>query len=61
MMGFSIQGNMQLVREVLAELEDSTEDTLINLDQSKAFDRVDHRFLETAGFQPEFCRWIRIM
>ena len=35
------------------------------VDQSKAFDRVDHRFLasvlETAGFQPEFRRWISMM
>ena len=38
---------------------------LINLDQSKAFDRVDHRFLvtvlETPGFKPEFCKLIRML
>ena len=42
-------------------LKDDTEAALINLDQSKAFDRVDYRFLttvlETAGFQPEFRKW----
>ena len=36
-----------------------------NLDQSKAFDRVDHQFLasvlETAGFKSEFCRLISMM
>ena len=38
---------------------------LINSDQPKAFGRVDHRFLgtvlETAEFEPEFRKWIRIM
>lgn len=36
--------------------------TLINLDHSKAFDRVDHGFLrsvlEGAGFNPGFHKWI---
>ena len=54
--GRSIQDNLHLIREVLEEIEDDTEDALICLDQSKAFDRVDHRFLatvlETAGFEP---------
>ena len=54
--GRSIQDNLDLIHEVLEEIEDGTEAALISLDQSKAFDRVDHRFLasvlETAGFQP---------
>ena len=53
--GRSIQDNLHLIRKVL---EDDTEAALISSDQSKAFDRVDHRFLatvlETAGFKPEF-------
>ena len=53
----SIQDNLHLVREVLEGLEDNTEATLIN--QVKAFNRVDHRFLatilETAWFEPKFC------
>ena len=60
--GRSIQHNLHLVRDVLEEIEDCTDVALINLDQSKPFDRVDHLFLasvlETAGFQPEFRRWI---
>ena len=57
-----IQDNLHLMRRILEGIEDDTEAARINLDQSKAFDRVDHRFLaavlETAGFEPEFCKWI---
>ena len=46
-------------------IKDGTEAALINLNQSKAFDRFDHRFLasvlETAGCKSEFCRWISMM
>ena len=63
--GWSIQDNLHLIREVLEEIEDGTEAAVINLDQSKAFDRIDHRFLasvlETTGFKPEFRRWISMM
>ena len=59
--GRSIQDNLHLIREVLEGIEDDTEAALISLDQSRAFDRVDHRFLETAGFKPEFRRWISMM
>ena len=63
--GRSIQDNLHLIREVLEGIEDGTEAALISLDQSKAFDRVDHRFLatvlETAGFKLEFRRWISMM
>ena len=59
--GRSIQDNLHLIREVLEGIEDGTEAALISLDQSKAFDRVDHRFWETAGFKPEFRRWISMM
>ena len=40
--GRPIQDNLYFVREVLEGIEDSTEAALINLDLSKAFDRVDH-------------------
>ena len=61
----SSQDNLHLIREILEEIEESTEAALINLDESKAFDRVDHRFLatvlETAGFKLEFRKWISMM
>ena len=62
--GRSIRDNLHLVRQILEGIKDDTKAALINLDQSKAFDRVDHRFLavlETAGFQPEFRKWISIL
>ena len=63
--GRSIQEDLHLIREVLGGIEDGTEAALISLDQSKAFNSVDHLFLatvlETVGFQPEFRRWIRMM
>ena len=63
--GRSIRDNLHLIRKVLEGIEDGTEATLISLDQSKAFNRVDHRFLatvlETSGFKPELSRWISMM
>ena len=63
--GSSIQDDLHLIREGLEGIEDDTEAVLNSLDQSKAFDRVDHRFLatvlETVGFEPEFRRWISMM
>ena len=50
MKGKSIQDSLHLMHEMLERIDD------INLDQSKAFDRMDHRFfatvLENAGFKP---------
>ena len=63
--GRSIQDNLHLVCEVPEELRDGTEAVLINLDQSKVFDRVDYQFLasvlETVWFKPEFCKWVSMM
>ena len=60
-----MQGNLHLMREIRERLKDGNEAALINLDQSKAFDRVDHRFLptvlETWRFQPEFRKWISMI
>ena len=65
MKGRSIQDNLHLVRQILEGIKDDSEAALINLDQSKAFDRVDHQFLatalETAGFEPEFRKWISML
>ena len=63
--GRSIRDNLHLVRQILEGIKDNTKAALINLDQSKAFDRVDQRFLaavlETAGFKLEFRKWINIL
>ena len=42
--GRSIRDNLHLVRQILERIKDDTKAALINLDQSKAFDRMDHRF-----------------
>ena len=63
--GKLIQDNLHLVYEVLEGLKDDTKAVLINLDQAKAFVRVNHQFLvmvlETTRFKPEFCKWISMM
>ena len=65
MKGRSIQNNLHLVYDVIEGTKDNTEAVLISLDKPKAFDRVDHQFLmtdlETAGFEPEFCKWISML
>ena len=40
--GRLIQDNLHLVCEILESIKDGNKASLINLDQSKAFDRVDH-------------------
>ena len=65
MKGRSIQDILHLVRQILEGIEDDTETALINLDQSKASDRVDHRFLATApvtaGFESGFRKCISMV
>lgn len=49
-----VKDHLHPVRTVLDEIDAGTGVTLVNLDQSKDFDRVDYRFLkatlEAAGF-----------
>ena len=49
----SIRDNLHLVRQILEGIKDDTKAALINLDQSKAFDRVDHRFLAAVLRPPD--------
>lgn len=52
------QENFHLVRTILDEKDDGTGAALVNIDQSKPFNTVDHRFLEAtlvvAGFDEGF-------
>ena len=61
--GRSIQDNLHLVRTIIEKVDNGA--ALIKLDQSKAFDRVDHRFLESvlsaAGLGHDFRSWIRLL
>ncbi|CAE1313253.1 unnamed protein product [Acanthosepion pharaonis] len=63
--GRTIQSNLHLIRTIIEGVKDDEEAALINLDQSKAFDRIDHRYLaavlQAAGFAPNFCRWISLL
>ena len=64
--GREISTNLSLIRDVL-EITERTGETgiLVNIDQEKAFDRVDRRLLEatlqTFGFGPQFIQWIRTL
>lgn len=63
--GRSIFSNLQFVRDLL-DMIDKTDETgiLVTLDQEKAFDRVDHKFLMRTlskfGFGPTFCQWVSL-
>lgn len=58
-----IQDNLHLVRRVIEKI--NGEAVLINLDQSKALDRVDHCFLKpvlsVTRFKPYFCSKIHFL
>ena len=62
MKGRTIQDRLHLVRKIVEKVDGNA--ALINLDLSKAFDRVDHTFLEAvlsaAGFGLHFRTWIRL-
>ena len=61
--GRTIQHSLHLVHTIVEKVDGNA--ALINLDQSKAFDRVDHAFLEAvlsaAGFGVDFRTWIRLL
>ena len=63
--GRLIQDNLHLVCKILVGLKDDTEAMLIDLNQFKAFNRVDHQFLatvlETARFKLKFHKWISML
>ena len=64
--GRSISSNCHLLRNIIDFCnEKNVPCCLINLDQSKAFDRVSHKFLfatlEAFGFGPSFIKWIKLL
>ena len=64
--GRSIQDNVHLLRNVVDYCNGKNMGCmLINLDQSKAFDRVSHQFLFKAlhafGFGPTFIKWVQTL
>ncbi|KAK1802032.1 hypothetical protein P4O66_004363 [Electrophorus voltai] len=64
--GRSATWNLHLIRDAISWVEDRNVPlALVSLDQEKAFDRVDHRFLERVliklGFGPFFMRWFQTL
>ena len=64
--GRSIHDNIHLIRNIVDYCNNKQLGCmLINLDQSKAFDRVSHEYLfqilKAFGFGPDFIRWIQIL
>ena len=63
----SIQDNNHYLRDIINEMnaENLSGGLVLSLDQEKAFDRIDHRYLLNLmlkfGFGPKFCRWISIL
>ena len=61
--GRTIQESLHLVRTIVEKVDENA--VLIYLDQSKAFDRGNHAFLEAvlsaAGFGLHFHTWIRLL
>ena len=62
----SILSNVTLIRDVLDYIDIADEPAiLLNLDQEKAFDRVNRAFLRHllyhVGFGPNFCNWFRTL
>lgn len=63
--GRSIADNLHLFRNIIDYVnQKSLRLAFVNIDQEKAFDRVDHnymfRVLDSFGFGPQFQRWIRL-
>ncbi|KAI4890805.1 hypothetical protein NFI96_030933, partial [Prochilodus magdalenae] len=64
--GRSVTWNLHLIRDAISWVGDRKVPlALVSLDQEKAFDRVDHHFLErvltTLGFGPNFLRWLKTL
>ena len=64
--GRSIMDNLHLLRNVVDYVDSKVLPcSLVNIDQEKAFDRVNHdylfRVLEHFGFGPDFLGWIRLL
>ena len=64
--GRTINDNASLIRDALLYANEVNESlAMITIDQLKAFDRVDHKFLfkalEKFGFGPQLIKWIQLL
>ena len=62
----NIQDNCHYLRDIIADINDGNAyGALLSLDQEKAFDRVDHKYIITLlthyGFNHNFLSWIKLL
>lgn len=57
--------NLHLIHTILEVVKDNNQAALINLDYSKAFNRVDHQYLDAVlqviRFKNNLCKWISLL
>lgn len=58
--GQIIQSNLHLIRTMIEGVKDDDKAALINLDLSKAFDRVDHRYLDVVLLNSTHLRYTNL-
>lgn len=61
----TIQNSLHLNRTILEGVKDDDHTAIINLEQLKALDRLDHRYLaailQGSGFKADIYSWISLL
>jgi len=64
--GRQVNDNLRLIEEIIETAKSTKQESyLITLDATKAFDSVDHKYLQDIlrkyGFPPEYINWVKIL